>query len=93
MAERITGQTDRQTDSTTDRQTDRQTDRSRFLLVKMVLSTHAELASATARGRSYCETAQISYAPKALDRSLAAYLRCDLKANVFVYPCNCCAYL
>ena len=27
--------------------------------------------------------AQISYAPKALDRSLAAYLRCDLKANVF----------
>ena len=26
---------------------------------------------------------QISYAPKALDRSLAAYLRCDLKANVF----------
>ena len=36
---------------------------------------------------------QISYAPKALDRSLAAYLRCDLKANVFVYSCNCRAYL
>ena len=36
---------------------------------------------------------QISYAPKALDRSLAAYLRCDLKANVFVYSCDCRAYL
>ena len=45
------------------------------------------------RGRPDDQKTQISYAPKALDRSLAAYLRCDLKANVFVYSCNCRAYL
>ena len=44
-------------------------------------------------GRPRTSFTQISYAPKALDRSLAAYLRCDLKANVFVYSCNCRAYL
>ena len=38
------------------------------------------------RDRLISPRPQISYAPKALDRSLAAYLRCDLKANVFCLP-------
>ena len=50
-------------------------------------NVHLAIRTANCRGRYCCRVTQISYAPKALDRSLAAYLRCDLKANVFVYSC------
>ena len=55
-------------------------------------NVHLAIRTANCRGRYCCRVTQISYAPKALDRSLAAYLRCDLKANVFVYSCDCRAY-